>query len=229
MLTLGVDTATWTASVGLVRDGEVVAEKSRYTTASHGEHLFALVEAVLLEAGVTLSDVGVIAGSSGPGSFTGLRIGLSVVKGLAYAGGQKVVAVSTLEALARSAEEREGLVCACLDARKHEVYAALFRCAGERVDRLTPDMAIKPERLPPMISGRCLLIGDGAEVYREMIARRLGEQVWFSRWVHPRGGVVAQMGWERFCRGEYDSPGTLAPVYVRPPEVKLPSTLSRPN
>jgi tRNA threonylcarbamoyladenosine biosynthesis protein TsaB len=220
MLTLGIDTATRTASVGLARDGEVVAEKSRHTTSSHGEHLFALIEAVLVEAQATLSDVGVVAGSRGPGFFTGLRIGLSVVKGLAYARGQKVVAVSTLEVLARSVKEWEGLVCACLDARKREVYMALFHSAGGKVDRLTPDMAIKPEQLPPMIPRRCLFVGDGAEAYRETITRYLGEPGRFCSQVRPRGGVVAQMGWERFCRGEYDSLGTLAPVYIRPPEVK---------
>jgi len=222
MLVLGIDTATWTASVGLVRDGEVVVEKSRHTTSSHGENLFALIRAVLLEARATLSDIGVIASSSGPGSFTGLRIGLSAVKGLAYAGGQKVVAVSTLEALARSVEEWRGLICTCLDARKHEVYAALFHRADGKVNRLTPDVAIKPEMLPPMIPGLCLFAGDGAEVYREVIARRLGERAQFCSQTHPRGGVVAQMGWEKFYRGEYDSPGTLAPVYIRPPEVRLP-------
>lgn len=220
-MVLGIDTATWTASVGLARDGKVLVEKLRHTTSSHGEHLLALIEAVLVEARAALSDISVIASSNGPGSFTGLRIGLSAVKGLAYAGGQKVVAVSTLEALARSVEEWEGLICTCLDARKREVYAALFHRADGKVDRLTPDVAIKPEMLPPMIPGRCLFVGDGAEVYREVIARCLGEGARFCSQTHPRGGVVAQMGWERFCRGECDSPGTLAPVYIRLPEVKL--------
>jgi tRNA threonylcarbamoyladenosine biosynthesis protein TsaB len=222
MLTLGIDTATGTASVGLARAGEVIAEKSQHTISSHGEHLFALIQAVLVKAQVVLPDVSVIAGSIGPGSFTGLRIGLSVVKGLAYAGGQKVVAVSTLEALARSVEGWEGLICTCLDARKRQVYMALFHCVNGRVDRLIPDMAIKPEGLPPMIPERCLFVGDGAEVYRGMFAECLGEQIQFCDQVHPRGGVIAQMGWERFCHGECDSPGSLAPVYISPPEARLP-------
>ncbi len=222
MWVLGIDTATWTASVGLVWEGRIAAELSQPTASSHSETLFTLIEAVLHKAQIRLSEVELLAVSQGPGSFTGLRIGLSAVKGLAYAGGQKVVAVSTLEALARSVEGGEGLLCACLDARKRQVFAALFRKEGSGVQRQTPDLAIKPQALSSLVSERCLFVGDGAKLYWAEISALLGEKALFVDLSHPRGGIVARMGWERFCRGEWEDVGTLAPAYVRLPELRPP-------
>src|ERR1043166_1587064 len=128
LVVLGIDTATWTAAVGVVRDGGGLAGGGGGTERSHAASLPLLIERVLARAGVMIAEVDGVAVSIGPGSFTGLRIGLGLAKGIVFAGGARLATVPTLEALALAAEAAVGAtVCAALDARKREVYAALFR------------------------------------------------------------------------------------------------------
>ncbi|MGH7963205.1 MAG: tRNA (adenosine(37)-N6)-threonylcarbamoyltransferase complex dimerization subunit type 1 TsaB [Candidatus Binatia bacterium] len=224
MLILGIDTATVIGSVGLVRDGEPVGEEFCRAASNHTETLFPLVTTVLAQAQVSLGEVEGIGVSIGPGSFTGLRIALSAVKGFSYALGHQVVGISTLEALARTVTDWEGLICPLLDARKREVYAALFRCdQNSRLERLTPDLALLPQMLLERITEPCLFLGDGAEFYGELIEGRCGSDARLLPFAtyHPRGAVVAMMAWERLCRGEHDDLDTLMPCYVRSPEAEL--------
>lgn len=224
MLILGIDTATVIGSVGLVRDGEPLTEASCRAASNHTETLFSLVTAVLAQAQVSLGEVEGIGVSIGPGSFTGLRIALSAVKGFSYALGHRVVGVSTLEALARTVVDWQGLICPILDARKHEVYAALFRRdqRGE-LERMMPDSALLPRMLLERMTGPCLFLGDGVESYAALIQACRGPDARLLPFAthHPRGVVVARMAWERLCRGEYDDAGTLVPCYVRPPEAEI--------
>src|SRR5215471_3092606 len=126
MLVLGVDTATRVASVGLFSEGKVLAEEASLAVANHTETLLPLVIRLLSCTGLALSEVQGFGVSIGPGSFTGLRVALGTVKGFAYALGRRVAAVPTLEALARTVSDWEGNVRPLLDARKGEVYTALF-------------------------------------------------------------------------------------------------------
>ena len=120
MLVLGLDTATWVASVGVTRDEEPLAEESCRAASSHAEILFPLIARVLARAEVSLAEVNGLGVSIGPGSFTGLRVALGTVKGFAYALGHKIVGVPTLDALARTVTAWDGLICPILDARKRE-------------------------------------------------------------------------------------------------------------
>lgn len=211
----------------MTRDGVVLAEAAEATRGSHVTGLPALVERTVAGAGLAMADVQAVAVSIGPGSFTGLRVGLAFAKGLVFAGGLPLVAVPTLEALAFVAEAPPGTtVCAALDARKREVYAALFRVdAGGRPVRLTPDRALAPEALARELRPGCVLVGDGAEAYADALAAA-GDVRPFA--THPpRGGVVARLGEERLRAGDAADPGTLEPAYVRPPEVELPRPGSR--
>src|SRR5713101_6526754 len=154
MRTLGVDTATSTASVAIIEDGVLVAEKIfpravpvngstvGHFKSNHAEVLLPLIETALQAAAVSLSELSCLAVSIGPGSFTGLRIGLSTAKGLAYGWQIPVVGVSTLLANAARVTDYDGLICSLLDARKKQVYASLFRRCGERLARLTEDSVL---------------------------------------------------------------------------------------
>lgn len=204
----------------MTRDGVVLAEGVHRESRSHTASLSRLVERVLAEAGVPIDAIDAVAVSIGPGSFTGLRIGLGLAKGIVFAGGLGLAAVPTLEALARVAEAAPGqTVCAALDARKHEVYAALFT-GGPRPERLTPDAALAPEALAARLDSTCVVIGDAGEAYGEVLGARATLLPFASH--HPRGGVVARLGWERLAAGEAADPGALEPVYVRPPDAELP-------
>jgi tRNA threonylcarbamoyladenosine biosynthesis protein TsaB len=210
----------------VVRDGVVLAEGVERESRSHLASLPRLVDRVLSVSAVRLDDVEAIAVSIGPGSFTGLRIGLALAQGIAFAGGLPCVAVPTLEALAWAAEAAPGdVVCAAIDARKHEVYAALFRRTVDGVTRLSADLAMRPEALADRLERGSILVGDAGEVYGPMLGSRAVLRPFATH--HPRGGVVARLGWERLGAGEGVQPGALEPVYVRPPDAELPRPVSR--
>ena len=187
---------------------------------THVASLPRLVQRVLDDAGLDVAAIEAVAVSIGPGSFTGLRIGLSFAKGMAYAGAIPLVGVPTLEALAAVAPAAPGeTICAALDARKQECWAAVFRRTPAGLERLGPDAAIAPEVLAARLAPGTLVIGDAAETYAALFAER-GRVLPFVQH-HPRGEVVARLGAERLARGERDDVGTLEPVYVRPPEAQL--------
>jgi tRNA threonylcarbamoyladenosine biosynthesis protein TsaB len=205
----------------VVRDGVVLAEAAEPESRTHVVSLPALVERALAEAGLGIRDVEGLAISIGPGSFTGLRIGLGLAKGIAFAGGLPVASVPTLEALARAADGRPGqTVCAALDARKGEVYAAMFRLdASGDLERLGPDAALPPARLAAALPAGAVLVGDAAEAYPEAWPAALERRSFATH--HPRGGIVARMGALRLAAGDAADLGALEPVYVRPPEAEL--------
>jgi len=204
----------------VARDGTVLAEDAEPASRSHVSSLPALVERVLARAGLAIGDVEGLAISIGPGSFTGLRIGLGLAKGIAFAGGLPLAAVPTLEALAEVAGARPGQsVCAALDARKQEVYAALFRAGATGLERMTDDLAVAPgelaERLPP----GTLLVGDAAEAYPDAFGSGLVCLPFATH--HPRGGVLARLGERLLATGQGSELGALEPIYVRPSEAEL--------
>src|SRR5262249_29824750 len=194
LVVLGLDTATWTAAVGVVRDQVVLAEDVEPASRSHVTSLPGLIERVLAQAGLGIGDVEGLAISIGPGSFTGLRIGLGLMKGLAFAGGIPLAAVSTLEALAAvSGAEPGQTVCAALDARKREVYAAVFDVGdGGALRRRGPDVALAPDALVAGLPAGTVLVGDAAATYPELRDRVLVVRPFATH--PPRGGTVARMG-----------------------------------
>jgi len=186
----------------------------------------ALVEEVLRDAGLRIGDVDAVAVSSGPGSFTGLRIGFGVGKGLVYALGARLVLVPTLEALAAVVGPEVGPVCAALDARKREVYAALFEPETEsngtrHLRRATEDLALSATALAERLPDGCTLVGDASEAYADVLGTR-AKLLPFATW-HPRGSLVARLGWRRLAAGRTDQAGAAEPCYVRAPEARLPS------
>ncbi len=221
MIVLGLDTATWTAAVGVVRDQVVLAEDVEPASRSHVASLPALVERVLARAGLAIGDLEGLAISIGPGSFTGLRIGLGLAKGLAFAGGVPLAAVSTLEALAAVSGAAPGeTVCAALDARKREVYGALFRVDDDgSLRRLGPDVALAPEALVARLPPGAVLVGDASAAYPDVLGPGLVVRPFATH--HPRGGVVARLGACLLAAGEAVDVGTVEPVYVRPSEAEL--------
>lgn len=233
---LGIDTATAIASVALVEDGKLVLEEARSAPQQHGpvgrgnhaEILLPLIHAVLNRVGVPLCEISAFAVSIGPGSFTGLRIGLSTVKGLAYGWDIPVVGVPTLLAIAARVTGWDGLVCPFLDARKKEVYAALFRKKGGTLERLTEDVVSSPasviETMKALADGAsCLFIGDGVQVYGDLITTALGNRALLTLGgTYPSTAcAVARLAEARLARQESDPVGALVPLYLRPSEAEL--------
>ncbi len=223
MRVLGLDTATWTASIGLIDANGVLAERSLAVARSHAAALLPLIEETLAAARLDLRQIELIAVSIGPGSFTGLRIGLSTAKGLSLATGIPVVGVPTLEALARAAGPRAGLVCPVLDARKGEVYGAAFRWRGADLEPVVEVSVLAPARLAARLATPCTLIGDAVEPYADVWHSCLGdgvELVPLSE-VSPRGAVVATLGAARWRVDQIDDLARIEPIYVRKSEAEL--------
>jgi tRNA threonylcarbamoyladenosine biosynthesis protein TsaB len=219
---LGIETATSLASVGIVVEDRVAAERAVPMRGSHARTLLPLIDDALHGAGMALRDLDRVAVSIGPGSFTGLRIGLSVAKGLALADRLAVVGVPTLDAYARAIGPRDGLVCPVLDARKGEVYAAAFRWQDGEPIRVVAPIAIAPGRFAAHVQGPCTLVGDGVDAYAALWAGVFGERaelVPFAA-LPPSGAVVAACG----SAGAACSPDELAqlePSYCRPSEAEV--------
>jgi tRNA threonylcarbamoyladenosine biosynthesis protein TsaB len=222
MKVLAVDTATRSCSVA-VTDGERLSVELTATAArTHTAHLMAMVDQALRLACLEPSSLDGFAVTLGPGSFTGLRIGISTVKGLAFALGRPAVGVSSLAALASQAQPWSGLVCALLDARRGEVYAGLFQAADPRMEPHGAERVLPPEDLVAEIRDPCLFVGDGAERHQSLIRARLGGRAHFlpgaRNIIHAASvAALARLSLGRPGEGNLDR---LRPRYVRPSEVE---------
>ncbi len=164
---LGIDSSAITAGCALYDGGKVIAEQFLNTKHTHSQTLLPMVEDMLKSAEVKLTDVETIAVTAGPGSFTGLRIGIASVKGMAMGAGKRCVSVSTLEAIAYNFVGVDGIICCAMDARCGQVYNALFRSENGIITRLCEDRAIKSADLYEelkKLNGNIILAGDGAEI-----------------------------------------------------------------
>lgn len=218
MIVLALDTATSSTVVGVARDGELVAER-RHDPApgerpGHVRELLGLCAGALQDAGAAFGDVDRLGAGVGPGTFTGLRIGVATARALAQGGGAELAAVSTLEALAVGAGPHEGPVLACLDARRGELFVA----AWEGGRRLLEPAAVRPEELAGLLGaspGPWLACGDGAVRSRDRL-ETAGVTVPGDG--DPRHAVRAAA----LCRLAAEAPAVardaLVPEYVRPPD-----------
>lgn len=164
---LGIESSAISAGCALTEGGKIVAESFLNTRHTHSETLLPMVRDMLKSAGVTLSDVERIAVTAGPGSFTGLRIGIATVKGLCMGAEKPCVGVSTLETIAYNFTGTDGVICACMDARCKQVYNALFRSENGIITRICDDRAITLAELSEELSKldeKIILAGDGAEI-----------------------------------------------------------------
>jgi len=216
MRVLAVDTSTMAGGVALVEDGHIVGESLLDVRTTHSERLMLAIDRVLADAGWEPRRLNGLAVTVGPGSFTGLRIGLAAVKGLALALGCPIASVPTLDAMAAGLPWAMLPVCAVLDARKGELYASLYRWDGAAMRREWEYLALSPDALAARLDEPVIGIGDGAALVpsprvRVMLPMRRG----------PSAAVVGLLGEERLRRGETVTPTALLPTYLRPSEAEL--------
>lgn len=217
MLMLSVDSSASPASVCLYEDGKILADYFLNTGFTHSQTLMAMVESVLQISGKTTGDIDVYAVNNGPGSFTGVRIGVSAVKGMAYALDKPCIAVSTLESMAYSFIGQQAYICACMDARRNQVYNALFRVENDRVERLCEDRAISVEDLLTElndVNDDVILVGDGAQLVFDS-AEQSHIRLSPPHLRYQRASAVAQAALEKYNKGEVLSPAALMPHYLR--------------
>jgi len=224
MKVLGIDTSTSCGTVGLIDDEQVLSDTLLNIPVTHSERLLGAIEFSLREARCSIEDVEGWAISLGPGSFTGLRIGVSTVKGLAFATGKPVAGIGTLDVLASQVSPTPYLICPILDARKKEVYSAFYRYGeGGVLLRQSEDQVLRPEDLVKRINGQTILIGDGVRTYRDLLLRSLPSLAIFpAAPLHiPHGSMVAKLGFELLKKGDHLNVSTFSPIYIRPSEAEV--------
>ncbi len=221
---LGLDTSTSIASLALIAHGTVAASVERPVT-SHGAALPGTVGELLSAAGLPIGALGAIAVGTGPGSFTGLRIGLSYAKGIAMASRCALVGVPGFDAMALAALERNNsapgrLVCVVMDARKGEVYAALYRVVADGLEKLSEELVIALKDLTSRITGDVMFVGDQRAKEAAALVESQGHRAALAEaeTLDLRGVCVAAIGGARFARGETDRAASLEPLYIRTPE-----------
>jgi tRNA threonylcarbamoyladenosine biosynthesis protein TsaB len=216
MLVLALDTTTRAGSCALARDGVLVAERVS-DSAEHASRLPADLMTLLDQASIGLREIDLFAVATGPGSFTGLRIGIATMQGLAFAGGKPLIGVPTFDALARQAGD--GRVATWVDAWRGEVFAAVYE--GGR--RLTEPVVARPDTVLASLQGmRTLFIGDGAMTYRDLIAERMnGESALANPATPILAGAIAHLAADAAARGECPPPHAIRPLYVRRSDAEL--------
>jgi tRNA threonylcarbamoyladenosine biosynthesis protein TsaB len=231
---LGLDTSTSIATLALIAGGKVSAAVERPVT-SHGAALPAAVEELLRAAGLAIGDVGAIAVGLGPGSFTGLRIGISYAKGIAMASGCALVGVPGFDAvasasLARNNIETGRLICVVVDARKGEVYAALYRVVADGLEKLSEELVVALEHLASRITEDVMFVGDNRAKDAAALVESRGHRVavFETGELDLRGVCVAAIGGARFARGETDRAASIEPLYIRTPEATFTRTSKNP-
>ena len=221
---LAVDTSTRTGGVAVLKEDTVVAALEVTTAKTHAQRLMSAIDSVLRMAELELESCHAFAVTVGPGSFTGLRIGVSAVKGLAFATGKPVTGVSSLDVLASQFPCFPHVICPMLDARKDQVYTALYQWHPDgRWDQMVKPSAVDPKEWLSQITPPCLFVGDGSAVYRALIKDMVGPLAKFvpSYLNTLRPSVVAHLGLEQIKRGDTCDVALLAPNYIRKSDAEI--------
>lgn len=221
---LAIETSGICGSVSLVAEGSCIAEYSLASKLTHSKRLLAGVDWVMNEAEISWEQINAIAISLGPGSFTGLRIGLSTAKGLAMASNKPLLGVSTLDGLANQFIHTPQLICPILDARKKEVYTAFYRCGVDGAPKRISDfLNIRPEDLAEKITEPTMLVGDGLSIYGDFFKEKLGDMATIapSEIYFPRAAIIGKLAIPLWKDNNFLSPENAVPIYVRASDAEL--------
>ena len=219
MLILAFETSAKAASVALTENGKLLGEGYQNTGLTHSQTLMVMAEDVLKQCGKTAADVNAVAVAAGPGSFTGVRIGVAAAKGFAWGAELPCYGVSTLEAMAESLGVYEGIVCACMDARRSQVYNAVFSAEGGVLTRISEDRAIALSDLKEELKKTekpIFLVGDGATLCYNTLKQEVPNLVLPPEHrVHQRAVGVAILAQRMNDSGIAPGGGELEPNYLR--------------
>ncbi|HCI59968.1 MAG TPA: tRNA (adenosine(37)-N6)-threonylcarbamoyltransferase complex dimerization subunit type 1 TsaB [Ruminococcus sp.] len=224
MKILAVDTSATAASVAVAEENKLIGEFSINTALTHSQTLMPMVDELLNNTGLSVNDINAVAVNAGPGSFTGVRIGVAAVKGIAFPKNLPCVSVSTLESMAYNMLGNDCVVCSVMDARCSQVYNALFRVKGCTVTRMTDDRALSLTDLKlelQNIREKVVLVGDGAVLCSEFLGSEL-ENIMLAPFNNriQTASSVAYAAFEKINNGETLTADELMPVYLRLPQAQ---------
>lgn len=217
---LAIDSSSIVSSVAIVKEDTLIAEYTINVKKTSSQTLLPMIDEIFRMTGMDKKEIKAIAVTSGPGSFTGLRIGAATAKGLALALGVDIISVPTVEAMAYNYNYCNKLICPIMDARRNQVYTGIYQCEDEQLEEIMPQCAISIDELMERLlelKQKVVFIGDGIPVFKEYIMERMGNQCFFAKQHSDRqkAGALGAIAWEKYKRGEMVSADTFAPEYLR--------------
>lgn len=220
MRILAVDTATNIASVAITEDDTIIGEYSCNKGKTHSQRLMPMVSHLLETTGLSAAEFDAYAASVGPGSFTGLRIGVTTIKAMAYAAQKPVISVHTLDALAYNLPLSHDLICPVLDARNSQVFTAVYRFIDSKLDRLTDYLGVHVSELAGILKqmeGDVSFLGDASKLHKDFFTAQLGDRVKLvpGNCQLPRAASVALRAYDLYLQGEQESCFDAVPFYLR--------------
>lgn len=224
MTILAIDSSAKAASVCIANEEKIIGEFFINTSLTHSQTLMPMTEQLLKNTEMTIDEVDAIAVNVGPGSFTGVRIGVAAAKGLAFPKNLPCVSVSTLESMAYNLLGTDCVVCAVMDARCSQVYNAIFRIKGETVERLTDDRALSLSDLLlefKQTDERILIVGDGAEITYDFLKNEASNAVLAPKNRRTQtASSVALAAFQKLFEGKTQTAAELMPIYLRLPQAQ---------
>ena len=220
MKILAIDSSSTAASVAVMEDDKLLVELVVNYQRTHSEKLIPMIEETLKHCGLKAKDVDVFAASIGPGSFTGLRIGVTTLKVMAQALNKPVVGISTLEALAFNLPYCDGILCPIIDAQREMVYSCLYEWRGDQLEALQEPVVISINELLEELKvqgKRVVFLGDAVDKFKQDITAVLKEQATFppSAWTIVRAASIGALALKRIEEGQLIAPEELLPIYMR--------------
>ncbi|MGV8059661.1 MAG: tRNA (adenosine(37)-N6)-threonylcarbamoyltransferase complex dimerization subunit type 1 TsaB [Smithellaceae bacterium] len=222
MIILAFDTSFSTAAVALLQDNIILYDAVINTGLNHSEILLPAIDQACRQSGLKVKDIDLFACTLGPGSFTGLRVGVSSLKGLLLATDKPAVGVSSLAALALNVTDNAALICSVMDAGRGQVYTACYNYNDKGLlNQIIPEKVVDPKEIMFDNNQNIIFVGEGAIKYRELLTEKTGRgKIASIMQQYIRGSAVGILGREKFIRNELLNPATFVPVYLRDADAK---------
>lgn len=231
MLLLGLDMSTSCGSIALVDSSKTVGEWSLNVSRTHAGRVLPGIQHLLNETGIEVGQIDGFAVAIGPGSFTGLRIALTTAKTLSFVTGKPLAGIPTLDVLVENIPFSAELVCPALDARKGEIFAAVYKKNPQgKTSRLTDYLSVSPEALSRTIQAPVLLLGDAVPLYGERLQRECSHPITFAppEYYFPRASILCRLAIKKLSKGDHQHPRELRPLYARDADAELRRKEQRP-
>ena len=228
MLTLAFDTSSKTVAVALLRDDVIIYDAIINIDLNHSEVLLSAINYACLQTRIKISEIDLFACTIGPGSFTGLRIGISTLKGLILATGKPAVGISSLAVLALNVGKSSKIICSAMDAGRGQVYTAFYRYnENGLLDQIGTDKAVDPREIILNPEQEIIFVGDGAIKYSGIISNNINNKIYIasSAQQYIRASSVGILGREKYNRNELLNAETFVPVYLRSADARVKKAL----
>jgi tRNA threonylcarbamoyladenosine biosynthesis protein TsaB len=219
---LGIDTSSKFLSIALAEDSDIIKEESFLLDRTHSSELVPKIKELLKKSRVAIKKIDGFVIGLGPGSFTGLRIGVSAVKGFGIASGKPCVGIASIDAIACNAMDEDAIIVPVIDAKRNQVYSAIYRKEGSLVIKESEYLLLPIEKLMKNIKGEAVFLGDGLSLYRDKIKSLNREAIFLEEkcW-YPAAGNLIKLGLSKIGKAKKPNLAKLVPLYLYPEDCQV--------